>query len=194
MSDLRKQKTEREQLNEARGIKVDVDFQVMVESSMHNVNPMAPVIIEFEFILPYSTSLLTSPKCVFSSKRDQFSRMNQLMVNIIDCINCVLGEIDCVSCSNPTITVHECKFKVDGITKYIDNQEFTFDNTFSHQESNDELYFYSIRPIIDLVFNQGIVTVFAYGQTGSGKTFTMQGLQELAIRDLFDKGIYYFQE
>jgi len=29
---------------------------------------------------------------------------------------------------------------------------------------------------LDLVFNQGIVTVFAYGQTGSGKTYTMQGL------------------
>jgi kinesin family protein 2/24 len=47
---------------------------------------------------------------------------------------------------------------------------------------------------MDLAFNQGIVTVFAYGQTGSGKTFTMQGLQELAIKDLFDRGVNYFQE
>ena len=31
------------------------------------------------------------------------------------------GEIDCISCANPKIVVHECKFKVDGITKYIDN-------------------------------------------------------------------------
>lgn len=31
MDDLRKQKTERELMNEAQGIKVDVDFQVMVE-------------------------------------------------------------------------------------------------------------------------------------------------------------------
>lgn len=53
------------------------------------------------------------------------------------------------------------------------------------------MYFYSIRPIIDLVFNQGIVTVFAYGQTGSGKTFTMQGLEDLAISDLFEKGYNY---
>jgi kinesin family protein 2/24 len=71
------------------------------------------------------------------------------------------------------ITVHECKFKVDGITKYVDNSEFVFDNSFSHLESNDELYKASIEPILDLVFNQGIVTVFAYGQTGSGKTYTM---------------------
>lgn len=33
----------------------------------------------------------------------------------------ILGEIDCVSCSNPTITVHECKYKVDGVTKFVDN-------------------------------------------------------------------------
>lgn len=97
-----------------------------------------------------------------------------------------------MSCSNPTITVHECKFKVDGISKFVDNHEFTFDNTFSNEETNSELYFFSIRPILDLVFNQGIVTVFAYGQTGSGKTYTMNGLQELAIRDLFDRGINYF--
>jgi kinesin family protein 2/24 len=95
---------------------------------------------------------------------------------------------------NPTITVHECRYKVDGITKYIENSEFIFDNAFSHSESNDELYDYSMRPIMDLAFNQGIVTVFAYGQTGSGKTFTMQGLQELAIKDLFDRGVNYFQE
>lgn len=75
----------------------------------------------------------------------------------------LIGEIDCVSASNPNIIVHECKYKVDGITKFIDNAEFEFDNTFSHLESNDELYFYSIRPILDLVFNTGIVTVFAYG-------------------------------
>jgi kinesin family protein 2/24 len=72
--------------------------------------------------------------------------------------------------------VHECKYKVDGITKLIDNSEFIFDNAFSHEESNEELYNYSVKPIIDLVFNQGILTVFAYGQTGSGKTFTMEGL------------------
>lgn len=88
--------------------------------------------------------------------------------------------------------VHECKYRVDGITKFVENSEFEFDNTFSNEESTEELYFYSIRPILDLAFNQGIVTVFAYGQTGSGKTFTMQGLQELAIKDLFERGVTYY--
>ena len=89
--------------------------------------------------------------------------------------------------------MHDCKYKVDGITKFIDNQSFEFDNTFSQDESNDELYRYSVEPILDLVFNTGVITIFAYGQTGSGKTFTMQGLQNLAVQDLFERGIDYWQ-
>ena len=143
----------------------------MVEQNMRNVSPMRAHIPADELKI-----------CVCVKKRPVF--MNELSN----------GEIDCVSVSNPVITVHECKYKVDGITKFVDNSEFIFDNSFSHSESNDELYKYSIQPILDLTFNQGIVTVFAYGQTGSGKTFTMQGLQELAIRDLFDRGITYFQD
>lgn len=102
------------------------------------------------------------------------------------------GEIDVVSCNNPRITVHECKYKVDGITKYVDNSVFTFDNAFSDEESNEDLYKFSVEPILDLVFNTGTITIFAYGQTGSGKTFTMNGLQELAVADLFERGIYYW--
>lgn len=43
MEDLRKLKSEREQFNEAQGIKVDVDFQVMVEQNMRIVPPMRNV-------------------------------------------------------------------------------------------------------------------------------------------------------
>jgi hypothetical protein len=39
MDDLRKLKTDRELQNEANGIKVDVDFQVMVEESIRQVAP-----------------------------------------------------------------------------------------------------------------------------------------------------------
>ena len=89
--------------------------------------------------------------------------------------------------------MHDCKYKVDGITKYVDNQSFDFDNTFSHDESNEDLYQYSVEPILDHVFNTGTITIFAYGQTGSGKTYTMQGLQNLAVQDLFERGIDYWQ-
>jgi kinesin family protein 2/24 len=40
------------------------------------------------------------------------------------------GEIDAVSAANPVIRVHECKLKVDGITKHIENHDFVFDNAF----------------------------------------------------------------
>ena len=47
--------------------------------------------------------------------------------------------------------------------KFIENQEFEFDNTFSENETNEELYDCSIKPILDLVFNTGTITIFAYG-------------------------------
>jgi len=45
--------------------------------------------------------------CVCVRKRPLFEKETQA------------GEIDSVSCSNPKIIIHEQKFKVDGITKYI---------------------------------------------------------------------------
>ena len=50
------------------------------------------------------------------------------------------GEIDAVSAANPKIRVHECKYKVDGITKFIENHDFKFENSFSHEETTDNLY------------------------------------------------------
>jgi len=78
-----------------------------------------------------------------------------------------------VSTVNPKIYVHECKIKVDGITKYIEDHEFYFDNSFSDMETTDDVYNFTIHPTINLVLNKGIITCFAYGQTGSGKTYTM---------------------
>ena len=37
-----------------------------------------------------------------------------------------------------------------------------------------------------MLIENGIVTCFAYGQTGSGKTFTMNGLQEQIVKELFE--------
>lgn len=50
------------------------------------------------------------------------------------------GEIDAVSVANPLIRVHECKYKVDGITKFVENHDFIFDNAFSDLESTSDLY------------------------------------------------------
>ncbi len=97
------------------------------------------------------------------------------------------GEIDCVSVINPKIIVHECKIKIDGITKYLEDHEFYFDNTFGEDSETENIYDCSVGPMIDFVLNKGIVTCFAYGQTGSGKTYTMKGIQNLAIESLFSE-------
>ena len=39
---------------------------------------------------------------------------------------------------------------------------------------------------MDILLKGGVVTCFAYGQTGSGKTFTMKGIQDAAIYNIFD--------
>ena len=97
------------------------------------------------------------------------------------------GEIDCISCLNPKVVIHECKIKIDGITKYLEDYDFYFDNTFSENESTEEIYGYTIEPMINLVLKKGIVTCFAYGQTGSGKSYTMKGIQNLAIESLYEE-------
>ena len=94
-------------------------------------------------------------------------------------------DIDCISVINPRTIVHECKVQVDGITKYIEDHEFYFDNSFGENDDTNIVYRCTISPIINLILNQGIVTCFAYGQTGSGKTYTMKGIENLAIDDLY---------
>lgn len=78
-------------------------------------------------------------------------------------------DYDSVTCSNPVVIVHDCKFKVDGISKYLDNAPFEFDHTFHEDDSTDDIYYSAVQPMIDFVLNGGRGTVFAYGQTGSGK-------------------------
>lgn len=79
----------------------------------------------------------------------------------------------------------ESKLRVDGITKYIEPQDFCFDNSFNENESSEELYKYSIGPIINSLGSNGFITVFAYGQTGSGKTYTMTNLLKRISEDLY---------
>ena len=50
------------------------------------------------------------------------------------------GQIDCVSVANPIIRVGEPKYKVDGITKYIENHDTKFDNAFGCAQSTEQVY------------------------------------------------------
>ncbi|KAJ3109092.1 Kinesin-like protein kif24 [Phlyctochytrium planicorne] len=87
-----------------------------------------------------------------------------------------------------SLTVNEPKVKVD-LTKYVEQHEFTFDEVFDLDCTNDEVYRRTALPLVEYIFTGGKATCFAYGQTGSGKTFTMldekHGLYVKAGRDIF---------
>ncbi|XP_012371931.1 kinesin-like protein KIF2C isoform X2 [Octodon degus] len=98
-------------------------------------------------------------------------------------------EIDVISIpSKCLLLVHEPKLKVD-LTKYLENQTFCFDFAFDETASNEVVYRFTARPLVQTIFEGGKATCFAYGQTGSGKTHTMVG--DLAGKSQnASKGIY----
>lgn len=147
---------------ESKGRMGDVDFQVMIQQ-YHSQIPA------FQAHTPAANMKI----CVCVRKRPIFPREQ------------TNGEIDAISCSNPVTIVHEPRVRVDGITKYLENHKFVFDNTFGEAESTEDVYRFSLQPLCNFLINQGTVTCFAYGQTGSGKTFTMKGLQAMAVQDLY---------
>ncbi|EQB77470.1 kinesin family member 2C isoform 2 [Camelus ferus] len=106
-------------------------------------------------------------------------------------------EIDVISVpSKCVLLVHEPKLKVD-LTKYLENQAFCFDFAFDEMASNEVVYRFTARPLVQTIFEGGKATCFAYGQTGSGKTHTMggdlygkaqnasKGVYTMASRDVF---------
>lgn len=50
------------------------------------------------------------------------------------------GDNDCLSVANPEVKIFNQKLKVDGITKYLEENQFKFDNTFNENETTEELY------------------------------------------------------
>uniref|UniRef100_A0AAX7UYB0 Kinesin-like protein n=1 Tax=Astatotilapia calliptera TaxID=8154 RepID=A0AAX7UYB0_ASTCA len=106
-------------------------------------------------------------------------------------------EIDVVSVPGKgALVVHEPKHKVD-LTKYLDNQVFHFDYSFDETATNELVYKFTAKPLVQSIFEGGMATCFAYGQTGSGKTHTMggdftgkqqnsaKGIYALAAQDVF---------
>ncbi|XP_027877155.1 kinesin-like protein KIF2C isoform X1 [Xiphophorus couchianus] len=110
---------------------------------------------------------------------------------------CNKKEIDVVSVPGKgTLLVHEPKQKVD-LTKYLENQVFHFDYSFDENATNELVYMFTAKPLVQSIFQGCMATCFAYGQTGSGKTHTMggdftgkqqnsaRGIYALAAQDVF---------
>ncbi|XP_051541781.1 kinesin-like protein KIF2A isoform X2 [Myxocyprinus asiaticus] len=108
-----------------------------------------------------------------------------------------LKDLDVITIpSKDVVMVHEPKQKVD-LTRYLENQTFRFDYAFDDTSTNEMVYRFTARPLVETIFERGMATCFAYGQTGSGKTHTMggdfsgknqdcsKGIYALAARDVF---------
>ena len=145
--------------------KLDYDFQYLILQKKK----------EAEYIQPEEHSTSENSKIyVCVRKRPIFEKEIQN------------GEIDCISAINPMVSIYDCKLKIDGYTKYIDTNNFYFDNVFNENENTNLLFECSVLPSLDILLKGGVVTCFAYGQTGSGKTFTMKGIQNSAIDTIFN--------
>ena len=44
----------------------------------------------------------------------------------------------------------------------------------------------SLKPLLNLLTSNGVVTCFAYGQTGSGKTYSMNEMQKYLVQELYE--------
>ncbi|KAL0978501.1 hypothetical protein UPYG_G00171320 [Umbra pygmaea] len=61
-------------------------------------------------------------------------------------------------------------------------KQFTFDGTYSIDQTTELMYNEIAYPLVEGVTEGYNGTIFAYGQTGSGKSFTMQGVSEPAAQ------------
>ncbi|KAK4490507.1 hypothetical protein RD792_001187 [Penstemon davidsonii] len=63
---------------------------------------------------------------------------------------------------------------------------YTFDRVFRSDSTTREVYEQGAKDVAISVVSGMNSSVFAYGQTSSGKTFTMTGVTEYAIADIYD--------
>ncbi|KAK1800823.1 hypothetical protein P4O66_006008, partial [Electrophorus voltai] len=89
--------------------------------------------------------------------------------------------------SKDVVMVHEPKQKVD-LTRYLENQTFRFDYAFDDSSTNEMVYRFTARPLVETIFERGMATCFAYGQTGSGKTHVFDLLNRKAKLRVLEDG------
>jgi len=64
-------------------------------------------------------------------------------------------------------------------------QSMSFDRVFGEDATNAEVYITMAKPVVNAVLNGINGTIFAYGQTSSGKTYSMQGIMDQGIHEIF---------
>jgi kinesin family protein 2/24 len=138
MEQIKLERIAEEQRNRENGTPGDVDFQRMIRQYREQASQER-------------THLSTNDKiCICVRKRP----LSVKEVKRLD--------YDSVTCINPVIAVHDCKLKVDGISKYLDNNLFEMDHAFHEDNTTEDIYYAAIEPLVDFVLDSGRATVFAY--------------------------------
>uniref|UniRef100_A0A8C1LYY1 Kinesin family member 2A n=1 Tax=Cyprinus carpio TaxID=7962 RepID=A0A8C1LYY1_CYPCA len=102
--------------------------------------------------------------------RDFRASLDYRPLTTTDLVELTVKDLDVITIpSKDVVMVHEPKQKVD-LTRYLENQTFRFDYAFDDSTTNEMVYRFTARPLVETIFDRGMATCFAYGQTGSGKT------------------------
>ena len=88
--------------------------------------------------------------------------------------------------TDPTeIVVHNCQMYPDLQRMFVKHSGFDMTRVFGEGVESVEVYQTAAAPMVSGALSGGIGALFMYGQTGSGKTFTMEAIEQSAVRALF---------
>ncbi|KAD1462626.1 hypothetical protein E3N88_42796 [Mikania micrantha] len=92
------------------------------------------------------------------------------------------GDTSDWECVNTTTIV----FKNNPSERSTYPSAYTFDRVYGCDSSTKQVYEEGVKGIALSVLNGINSSIFAYGQTSSGKTYTMSGITDYAIADIYD--------
>jgi kinesin family protein 2/24 len=106
MAAAKKERERENQRNEKRGAPGDVDFQRMIRAFREQNRDKSQ---------PHAAAVETKITICVRKRPVNTKEVKK-------------RDYDAVTCLNPMAIVHDCKLKVDGITKYLDSNAFNFDH------------------------------------------------------------------
>ncbi|PON71566.1 Kinesin-like protein [Parasponia andersonii] len=87
-------------------------------------------------------------------------------------------------CINDTTIIYRNNLSVSERSMYP--TAYTFDRVFSFDSSTRQVYQEGAKDVALSVVSGINASIFAYGQTSSGKTYTMSGITEYTVADIYD--------
>jgi len=123
--------------------------------------------------------------CVYVRKRPMFQKDTKRCDFDILTVNGASSDADGTQLLGQEIVHHACMFDKSMVTPFILHTYLPFDGVFDAESTNNDMYRVVGHPLVKNALDGNLSTLFMFGQTGSGKTYTMQGIERLAMEELF---------